>query len=166
MIVDKVWKLTNTVSVGVDPWSSHTHRQTTFPDECVFLLPPCHVVSYWKFDYCLFSWNFFFKPRGKCDEQTQTGEGGNDKRVRTTSDDGCSVVWDLYRLTCVGGSWTPPWLTWCGLNKHLRSSWKRWTKRTHTLHTESTLVRIYLFYNHSQPATHPKQIDPQITDHD
>ncbi len=48
---------------------------------------------------------------------------------------GSSVVWNLYRLTWTGGFWTPPWLTWCGWNKYLRSSWKRWTKRTRTHHT-------------------------------
>jgi hypothetical protein len=48
---------------------------------------------------------------------------------------GSSVVWDLYRLTCVGEFWKPPSLTWCGLNKHLKSSWKRSTKRIHTHHT-------------------------------
>jgi len=30
MIVDKVWKLTNTVRVGLDPRSSHAQRQLTF----------------------------------------------------------------------------------------------------------------------------------------
>ncbi len=43
-----------------------------------------------------------------------------------------SVVWDMYRLTCVGAFWTPPWLTWCGLNMHLKSFWKRSRKWTHT----------------------------------
>ena len=33
MIVDKVWKLTNTVRVGLDAWSSHAQRQSTFPDD-------------------------------------------------------------------------------------------------------------------------------------
>ena len=52
-----------------------------------------------------------------------------------------SVVWDLYRLTCGGGFWTPPWLTWCGLSKHLKSSWKRSRKRTHTpTHTHTLLT--------------------------
>ncbi len=45
---------------------------------------------------------------------------------------GSLVMWDLYRLTCTAAFWTPPWLTWCGLNKYRRSSSKRWTKRTHT----------------------------------
>jgi hypothetical protein len=45
--------------------------------------------------------------------------------------------------------WTPPWLTWSGLNKHLKSSWKRSTKRTHT-HTHT--------HTHTLPThslTHP-----------
>ena len=41
MIVDKVWKLTNTVRVGLDARSSHTQRQSTFPDNvcsyCIYL---------------------------------------------------------------------------------------------------------------------------------
>jgi hypothetical protein len=32
MIVDKVWKLANTVRVGLDPRSSHAQRRSTFPD--------------------------------------------------------------------------------------------------------------------------------------
>ena len=32
MIVDKLWKLTNTVRVGLDPRSSHGQTQSTFPD--------------------------------------------------------------------------------------------------------------------------------------
>jgi hypothetical protein len=32
MIVDNVWKLTNTVRVGLDTRSSHTERQSSFPD--------------------------------------------------------------------------------------------------------------------------------------
>ena len=32
MIVDKTWKLTNTVMVGLYDRSSHTQRQTTFED--------------------------------------------------------------------------------------------------------------------------------------
>jgi hypothetical protein len=62
---------------------------------------------------------------------------------------GSSVVWDLYRLTCAGDFWTPPgWLTWCGLNKHLRSSWKRWTKRTHTHHTHTHYLLTH-WHNHT-----------------
>jgi hypothetical protein len=33
MIFDKVWKLTNTVRVGLDAQSSHVQRQSTFPDK-------------------------------------------------------------------------------------------------------------------------------------
>ena len=47
MIVDKVWKLTNTVRVGLDDWSSHTHRQSTFPDNVCSYCPPCHGVSHY-----------------------------------------------------------------------------------------------------------------------
>jgi hypothetical protein len=53
------------------------------------------------------------------------------------------LLWNLYRLTCGGVFWTPPWLTWCGLNKHLKSSWKRSTKRTHTSHYQQG----YLMYS-------------------
>jgi hypothetical protein len=44
MIVDKVWKLTNTVRVGLDDRSSHTQRQSTFPDNVYSYCPPCHGV--------------------------------------------------------------------------------------------------------------------------
>ena len=154
MIVEKVWKLTNTVRVGLDPRSSHTQRQTTFPDECVLLLPPlsrCVALKIWLLFVFL---EFFWPPKkllvqmGKRDEQTNTGEGGKGKRVRTTSDDGSSVVWDLYRLTCSGSFWTPPWLTWCWLNKHLQSSWKRSTNRTHTHTTHKHTLPTH-------PLTHP-----------
>ncbi len=66
MIVDKVWKLTNTVRIRLDPRSSHAQRQSIFPD--------------------IFFWKFFFNPQktiesvrakmGKSDEKTKTGEGG------------------------------------------------------------------------------------------
>jgi hypothetical protein len=40
MIVDNVWKLTNTVRVGLDARSSHAQRQSTFPDNvCSY----CHT---------------------------------------------------------------------------------------------------------------------------
>jgi hypothetical protein len=48
IIVDKVWKLTNTVRVGLDPRSSHAQRQSTFPDNVCSYCPPCHVVSHLK----------------------------------------------------------------------------------------------------------------------
>ncbi len=40
MIVDKVWKLTNTVRVGLDARSSHTQTQSTFPDTVCSYCPP------------------------------------------------------------------------------------------------------------------------------
>jgi hypothetical protein len=46
MIVDKVWKLTNTVRVGLDDRSSYTQRQSTFPDNVCSYCPPCHGVSH------------------------------------------------------------------------------------------------------------------------
>ncbi len=54
---------------------------------------------------------------------------------------GSSVVWDLYRLTFVGGFWTPPQLTWCGLNKNL-SHLGRDEQRghTHTTHTHTPIL--------------------------
>jgi hypothetical protein len=46
MIVDKVWKLTNTVRVGLDARSSHAQRQSTFPDNvCSY----CHTLKICKF---------------------------------------------------------------------------------------------------------------------
>jgi hypothetical protein len=44
MIVDKVWKLTNTVRVGLDARSSHAQTQSTFPDTVCSHCPPCHGV--------------------------------------------------------------------------------------------------------------------------
>ncbi len=38
LLVDKVWKLTNTVRVGLDVRSSHAQTQSTFPDTVCLLL--------------------------------------------------------------------------------------------------------------------------------
>jgi hypothetical protein len=46
MILDNVWKLTNTVRVGLDARYSHTQRQSTFPDNVCSCCPPCHGVSH------------------------------------------------------------------------------------------------------------------------
>jgi hypothetical protein len=59
MIVDKVWKLTNTVRVGLDARSSHSQRQSTFPDNVCSYCPPCHGVLHYEnlttcFFVCLF----------------------------------------------------------------------------------------------------------------
>jgi hypothetical protein len=70
MIVDKVWKLTNTVRVGLDARSSHTQRQSTFPDNVCSYCPPCHSCK-----------------MKKRNEKTNTGEGGKGTRGRTASDD-------------------------------------------------------------------------------
>ena len=40
MIVDKVWKLTNTVRIGLDVRSSHAQTQSTFPDTVCSYCPP------------------------------------------------------------------------------------------------------------------------------
>ena len=48
MIVDKVWKLTNTVRVGLDARSSHVKIQSTFPDNVCSYCPPCHGVSHYE----------------------------------------------------------------------------------------------------------------------
>ena len=45
MIVDKVWKLTNTVRVGLDPRSSHAQKQTTFPDNVCSYSPMSRCVT-------------------------------------------------------------------------------------------------------------------------
>jgi hypothetical protein len=64
MIVDKVWKLTNTVRVGLDARSSHTQRQSTFPDNVYSYCPPCHgVLHYYEnLTTFLFFWKFVFHP--------------------------------------------------------------------------------------------------------
>ena len=59
MIVDKVWKLTNTVRVELDARSSHARRQSSFPDNVCSCCPP----------------------------KTNTGEGVKGKKSRTVSDD-------------------------------------------------------------------------------
>ena len=48
MIVDKVWKLTNTVRVGLDARSSHAQRQSIFPDNVFSYCPPCHGVLHYE----------------------------------------------------------------------------------------------------------------------
>jgi hypothetical protein len=45
MIVDKVWKLTNTVRVGLDARSSHAQTQSTFPDNVCSCCPPVTVCE-------------------------------------------------------------------------------------------------------------------------
>ena len=48
MIVDNVWKLTNTVRVVLDARSSHVQRQSSFPEKLVKLLnndPSCVTES-------------------------------------------------------------------------------------------------------------------------
>jgi hypothetical protein len=91
MIVDKVWKLTNTVRVGLDARSSHTHRQSTFPDNVCSYWTPCHGVSHYEIlTTFLFFWNCFSIPPAKMvksNEKTNTREGGEGKRGRTVSDD-------------------------------------------------------------------------------
>ena len=59
MIVDNVWKLTNTVRVGLDARSSHVRRQSS--------IPRAKMV--------------------KRSDKTNTGEGGKGKKSRTVSDD-------------------------------------------------------------------------------
>ncbi len=85
MIVDKVWKLTNTVRVGLDARSSHVQRQSTFPDNVCSYCPPvtlCHIMK----KNFVFLEIFFQSPRkssykmGKSDEKTNTGEGGKGER--------------------------------------------------------------------------------------
>jgi hypothetical protein len=51
MIVGKVWKLTNTLIVGLDARSSHAQRQPTFPDNVLLLPPLSRCVTLSKFDY-------------------------------------------------------------------------------------------------------------------
>jgi hypothetical protein len=91
MILDNVWKLTNTVRVGLDVRSSHASGQFTFPDNVCSYCPPCHGVSHCE-NWTTFC--FFFKkiciPRAKMvkwNDKTNTGEGGKGKKGRTTSDD-------------------------------------------------------------------------------
>jgi hypothetical protein len=94
MIVDKVWKLTNTIRVGLDARSSHTHRQSTFPDN-VCSYNPCHGVSHYEnlTTFFVFLEIFFQSPRSvrakmvKSNEKTNTGEGVKNKRVRSVLDD-------------------------------------------------------------------------------
>jgi hypothetical protein len=85
-----VWKLTNTVRVGLDARSSHGQRQSTFPDNVCCYCPPvtvCHTVKIGL----LFS---FLKknsiPRTKMvkrNDKTNTGEGDKDKKGRTVLND-------------------------------------------------------------------------------
>ncbi len=48
MIVDKIWKMTNTIRVGLDDRSSHAQRQSTFPDNVCSYCPPCHGLSHYE----------------------------------------------------------------------------------------------------------------------
>ncbi len=48
MIVDKVWKLTNTVRVGLDARSSHAQTQSSFPDTVCSYYTTCHGVLHYE----------------------------------------------------------------------------------------------------------------------
>ena len=118
IIVDKVWKLTNTVRVGLDRRSSHAQRQSSFPGNVCSHCPPCHVVSHYEnLTTFLFFWKFFFNPQEnalakmvKSYEKTNTGEGDQGKRGRTSSDDvggkSLSDTSTSVRGQCVGESST------------------------------------------------------------
>jgi hypothetical protein len=71
MIVDKVWKLTNTVRVGLDSHTQrHTQRQSTFPDNVYSYCSPCHGVSHYdNLTTFLFSGNLFPIPHCKNGEE-------------------------------------------------------------------------------------------------
>ncbi len=60
MIVDKIWKLTNTVRVGLSPQSSHWQKQDTFPDNVCSYSPPVTLpMKIWLLFFSL----IFFKPQ-------------------------------------------------------------------------------------------------------
>ncbi len=68
----------------------HTHRDNPLSRRmCAPIAPPVtvrHTMKIWL-RFC-FSGNFFSIPRAKkCNEKTNTGEGGKGKRGRTVSDD-------------------------------------------------------------------------------
>ena len=95
MIVDNVWKLTNTVRVGLDARSSHAQRQSSFPDNVCFCCPPCHGVSHYENSKknrllsCFFSKTISI-PRAKIvkrNDKTNTGEGVKGKKGSTVSDE-------------------------------------------------------------------------------
>ena len=73
-----------------------------------------------------------------------------------------SVVWDLYRLTCAEAFWTPR-LTWCGLNNHLKSFWKRSRKghtHTHTnTHTTYSLTDSPIHIHTSPCVSHTNTLE-------
>ena len=71
MIVDKVWKLTNTVRVGLDARSSHAQTQSTFPDTVCSYCPPCHGVLYYE---NLTNFLFFSKKKFPKDYVRKTAE--------------------------------------------------------------------------------------------
>ena len=86
MIVDKVWKLTNTVRVGLDARSSHAQTQSTLPDTVCSHCPPCHGVFHYE-NLTTFLKKISKKIMEKRNEKSNTGEAGKDKRGRTVSDD-------------------------------------------------------------------------------
>ena len=94
MIVDKVWKLTNTVRVGLDARSSHAQRQSSFPDNVCSCCPPCHGCKHLKIQKKIGLFCFSFKKISipppkmvKRSDKTNTGEGGKGKKGKTVSDD-------------------------------------------------------------------------------
>ncbi len=94
MIVDKVWKLTNTVRVGLDARSSHARDNPLSRIMCARITPfvtVCYTTLHYEnlTTFC-FSGIFFSSVSCKMkkrNEKTNTGEGDKGKRGRTASDD-------------------------------------------------------------------------------
>jgi hypothetical protein len=101
MIVENVWKLTNTVRVELDARSSHTERQSTFPDNVCSYCPPCHGVSHCENCTTFLFLKENFHPSGSGEETVHD--------LTTTSTDVVGVVvGDRRRTPCSlvnGGEW-------------------------------------------------------------
>ncbi len=137
MILDKVWKLTNTVRVGLDARSSHTQRQSTFPDHVCSYCPPCHVVSHYEnLTTFLIFWKFFSIPisddvGGKSLSETYKSVwticGWEIHRFEINCDTHqCEHIWGVQERQVVI-------LRWC--SDYLLSHWRT---HTHTLSFVST----------------------------
>ncbi len=110
MIVDKVWKSTNTVRVWQDPRSSHTQRQTTFSDNVWSYFPPvtlCHTMKIWLLFVFL---EIFLKSQKTWDLLVQcTSEIKKRIRERVVKSKGSG----LPRMIQVGNLWVrslSPWV--------------------------------------------------------
>ena len=136
MIVDKIqWNLTNEVRVRLAPRSWHSQSQISFPDK------PHMCTDRWVTPTCLLD-----------SLRTAFGDGRlvnlifniQVHNATSVSTERLFSSVELVKNDLRGILWTPPWFTWCGLNKHPKLILKA-SKRKDTL----TLTRPDILSRHT-----------------